>query len=104
MITMCGALLKEYKKANDLMLILGLKETNNWLSQCLLVCLCLRREDGHVWRRTSDFEAESQRKKRRQKRTWKKRVMEESIEDFLVGKIPFADQNGVLASTLLSLS
>ena len=32
----------------------------------------LRREDGHVLRKTLDFEVEGQRKKGRPKRTWKK--------------------------------
>ena len=40
----------------------------------------LRREDGHVLRRTNDFEAEGQRKKGRPKRMWKKQVEEESIK------------------------
>ena len=39
----------------------------------------LRREDGHVLRRASDFEVEGQRKKGRSKRTWKKQVEEESV-------------------------
>ena len=40
----------------------------------------LRREDGHVLRRASDFEAEGQRKKGRPKRTWKKQVEEERMK------------------------
>ena len=37
----------------------------------------LKREDGYVLRRALDFEVESQRKKGRPKRTWKKQVYEE---------------------------
>ena len=40
----------------------------------------LRRENGHVLRRGLDFEVESQRKKGRPKRTWKKQVEEESMK------------------------
>ena len=40
----------------------------------------LRREDGHVLRRSSYFEVEGQRKKWRMKRTWKKQVEEESVK------------------------
>ena len=40
----------------------------------------LSREDGHVLRRELDFEVESQRKKLRPKRTWKKVVEEESMK------------------------
>ena len=40
----------------------------------------LRREDGHILRRTLYFEVEGQRKKRRQKRTWKKQFEEESMK------------------------
>ena len=34
----------------------------------------LRGEDGHVLRRALDFDVEDQRKKGRQKKTWKKQV------------------------------
>ena len=40
----------------------------------------LRREDGHVLRRALDFKVESQRKKGKTKRTWKKQVEEESVK------------------------
>ena len=40
----------------------------------------LWREDGHILRRTLDFEVEGQRMKRRLKRTWKKQVEEESVK------------------------
>ena len=40
----------------------------------------LRREDGHVLRRSLHFEVEGQRKKGKPKRTWKKQVEEESMK------------------------
>ena len=40
----------------------------------------LRGEDGYVLRMALDFEVEGQRKKGRQKRTWKKQVEEESVK------------------------
>ena len=40
----------------------------------------LRIEDGHVLRWAFDFEVESQRKKGRPKRMWKKQVEEESMK------------------------
>ena len=40
----------------------------------------LRREDGHVLRRALDFEVDSQRKKGRSKRTWKRQVEEENMK------------------------
>ena len=40
----------------------------------------LMREDGHVLRRALDFEVESQRKKGRPKRTWKKQMEVESVK------------------------
>ena len=40
----------------------------------------LRREDGHIIKRASDFEVEGQRKKGRSKRTWKKQVEEECMK------------------------
>ena len=38
------------------------------------------RERVHVLRRALDFEVEGQRKKERQKRTWKRQVEEESVK------------------------
>ena len=40
----------------------------------------MRREDGHVLRKELDLEGESQSKKGRPKRTWKKQVEEESMK------------------------
>ena len=40
----------------------------------------LRREYGHILRRALDFKVESQRKKERPRRTWKKQVKDESVK------------------------
>ena len=44
----------------------------------------LSREDGHVFRRTLDFEVEGQWTKGRPKRTWKRQVEDESIKVCLI--------------------
>ena len=46
----------------------------------------LRRENGHVLGRVLYFEIEGQMKKWRLKRTWKKRVEEESVKGGLSGE------------------
>ena len=54
------------KKANNLMLMLGLKETIDQLAIANSVRWygqVLRREDGHVLKRALDIEVEGQRKK-----------------------------------------
>ena len=59
------------------MIMLGLKKTIDQLAMANSVPWyghVLRREDGHVLRRTLDFEVEGQRKKGRQKRMWKNRL------------------------------
>ena len=74
---MCGVQLIDRKRSTDLMFMLGLKETIDQLSMTNSVCCyghVLRREDGHVLRRSIDFEVEYQRKKGRPKKTWKKQV------------------------------
>ena len=60
------------KRPNDLMLM-GLNETIDQLGMANSVHWyghVLSREDGHVLKRTVDFEVEGQRKKWRPKRTW----------------------------------
>ena len=64
------------------MLMLGLRETIEQLAMANSVIWyghVLRREDGNVLRRELNFYGEGQRKKGRLKRTWKKRVEEESM-------------------------
>ena len=71
--TMCGVQLKDIKRSNDLML--GLNETTYQLAKAISVCWyghVLRREGGHVLRRSLDFEVDGQRKKGRPSRLWKK--------------------------------
>ena len=46
----------------------------------------LRREDSHVLRRALDFEVDGQWKKGRLKRTWKKKVVDESMKAGLRGE------------------
>ena len=80
---MCGVQLKDRKRSMDLMFILGLKETIDQLSTVnsfLWYGHVLRREDGHVLRRTLDFEVEGQRKIGSPRWTWKKKVEEESVK------------------------
>ena len=63
-IAMCGVKLKERKRSDDLMLMLGLNETIGQLAMAISVCWyghVLSREDGHVLRRSLDFEVEGQR-------------------------------------------
>ena len=78
-----SAALKDRKRSTDLMFMLGLKGTIDWLAMANSVCWyghVLRREDGHFLRRSLDFEVEGQMKKGRPKRTWKKQAEEESIK------------------------
>ena len=62
---MCGVQLKYRKRSTDFMLILGLSEIVDQLAMANSVCWyghVFWREDGHVLRRTLDFEVEGQRK------------------------------------------
>ena len=80
---MCGVQLKDRKISTDLMFMLGLMEAMDQLAMASSVCWyghVLRKEDGHVFRKTSDFDFEGQRKKGRPKRTWKLQVEEESVK------------------------
>ena len=79
---MCGVQLKDKKRSTYLMFMLGLSETVDQLAMANSVCWyghVLRRDDGHVLR-AIDFEVEGQRKKVWLKRTWQKRVEEESVK------------------------
>ena len=80
---MCGVLLKDRTRFTYLMFMLGMSETIDHLAMTNSVHWyghVLRREDGHILRRTLDLEVEGQRKKGRPKRTWKKQVEEESMK------------------------
>ena len=64
------------------MFMLGLNETIDQLAMINSVRWyghVSRREDGHVLRRAFDLEVDGQRKKGRLRRTWKKKVEEESV-------------------------
>ena len=101
---MCGVQLEDGNRAIELMF--GLNETMDQLSMTNSVCWyghVLRRENGHVLRRTLDIEVEAQRRKGRLKRAWRKQVEEESVKVDLKGKMHFANQSGVLALLRLLL-
>ena len=69
---MYGVQLKEKIRSRDFMLMLGLNETIDQLAIANSVRWyghVLRREDGHVLRRSLDFEVGGQRKKCKPKRT-----------------------------------
>ena len=79
--TMCGAKLMEKKrtekKTDDLMEMLGLKETVVQLAKVNGVRWyrhMLRRDDGHVLRKALEFEVKGKRKRGRPKKTWKTQV------------------------------
>ena len=87
---MCGVQLKDRNGSTDLMFMLCLNETMNLLAMANSVRRyghVLRREDGHVWRRSLDFEVEGQNKKGRPKMIWKRQVEEESMKVGLRRKV-----------------
>ena len=80
---MCGVQLKDRKRSMNLMLMLVLNETMDQLAMANSDRWhghVLRREDGHVMKKALYFEVEGKGKKGRQKRTWKKQVVEESVK------------------------
>ena len=75
---MCGLQPKGRNISRDLML--ALNYTMDQLAMANCVCWyghVLRREDGHILRRTLDFEVEGQGKKGRLRRPWKEQAEEE---------------------------
>ena len=85
-IAMSGVQLKDKKRSTDVLFMWGLWETMVQFAMTNSVRwygIVLRREDGHVLRRSSDVEFDCQSKKGRPKRTWKKMVDEESMKDSL---------------------
>ena len=80
---MCGVQLKDRKRSTDFMFMLSLNKTINQLAMAnsdRWYDHVLRREDGHVLRRSLDIEVEFQRKKARPNGMWKKQVEEESMK------------------------
>ena len=77
----CGAKLMEKKRTEDLMEMLGLKETVVQMAKANGVrwySHVLRRDDGHVLRKVLEFEVKGGRKRGRPKKTWKTQVEKES--------------------------
>ena len=54
-------------------------DIDSFIWQAVYIGMMLRREDGHVFWWALDFEVEGQRKKGRQKRTWKKQAEDVSM-------------------------
>ena len=78
---MCGAKLMEKKRTEDLMEMLGLKETVVQMAKANGVRWyrhVLRRDDGHVLRRALEFEVKGKRRQGRSRMTWKTKVERES--------------------------
>ena len=78
---MCGAKLMEKKRTEDLMELLGLKETDVQMAKANGVSWyrhVLRRDDGHVLRKALEFEVRGKRKPGRPKKMWKMQVEKES--------------------------
>ena len=78
---MCGAKLMEKKRTEDLMEMLGLKETVVQMAKANGVRWyghVLRRDDGHVLKKVLEFEVKGKRKRGRPKKTWKTQVEKES--------------------------
>ena len=78
---MCGAKLMDKKRTEDLMEMLGLKETAVQMVKANGVRWyghVLRRDDGHLLRKVLEFEVRGKRKPGRPKKTWKTQVEKES--------------------------
>ena len=85
---MCGAKLMGEKGTDDLMEMLGLKETMVQMSKANGVRWyehVLRRNDGHVLRKALEFEVKGKRKQGRQK-MWKMKVEKESAQKCWFGE------------------
>ena len=78
---MCGAKLMEKKRTEDLMEMVGLKETVVQMAKANGVRWyghVLRMDDGHVLRKALEFEVKGKRKRGRPKKTRKTQVEKES--------------------------
>ena len=74
---------KRQKRSTDLMFMFWLNETMDQLAMANRVRWyghVLRSLNDHIYWRALDFEVESQRKKGRPKRTWKRKIEEESVK------------------------
>ena len=78
---MCGVKTMEKKRTEDLIEMLGLKETLVQMAKANGVRWykhVLRRDDGHVMRKALEFEVNGKRKRGQPKKTWKMQVEKES--------------------------
>ena len=78
---MCGAKLMERRRTEDLMEMLGLKETVVQMAKANGVRWyghVLRRDDDHVLRKALEFEVKGKRKRGRPRKTWRSQVEKES--------------------------
>ena len=78
---MCGAKRMQKKRAEDLMEMLGLKETMVQMTKVNGVRWyghVLRRDDGHVLRKALELEVKGKRRRGQPRRTWKTQVERES--------------------------
>ena len=78
---MCGAKLMEKRRTENLMEMLGLKETVVQMAKANGVRwygYVLWRDDGHVLRKALKFEVKGKRKRGWPKKTWKTRVEKQS--------------------------
>ena len=80
---MCGAKLMEKKRTEDLMQMLGLKETVVQMAKAngvrrVRYGRMLRRDGGHVMRKAFEIEVKGKRKRGRPRKTWKTQVEKES--------------------------
>ena len=83
---MCGAKLMEKKRTEDVMEMLGLKETVVQMVKANGVRWyghVLRRDDGHVLRKVLEFQVKGKRKGGRPKKTWKSTSVSLEKEDAL---------------------
>ena len=78
---MCSAKLMEKKRTEDLMEMLGLRETMVHMTKANGVrwyAHVLRRDDGHVLRKALEFQVKGKRKWGQPKKMWKMQVEKES--------------------------
>ena len=83
---MCGAKLLEKKRTEELIEMLGLKETVVQMVKANGVRwygYVLRRDDRHVLRKALEFEVKGKRKQGQPKKTWKTQVEKESQSEGL---------------------
>ena len=78
---LCGTKLMERRRTEDLMEMLGLKETVVQMAKANGVRWfghVLRGDDGHVLRKALEFEVKRKRKRGRPRKTWRLQVEKES--------------------------